>query len=212
VRRRITDAFGWLGAKPAAAQTGSTTTGAPWENAAQQENVAAQGAPGREGEAGWGAGGGTVATATGNGAAPLATGIESSPSGKDHSGRNKALVAAASVLALVAIAGVIVTPKLLGSTDPGCQAYAGTTLTAYNKTIGDLNKQSSQAELNQDMTSTINDLTQAVAQTDSASVKSALNGLLAELKDVKADIDSGSVPDSTVSALNTAATTADGAC
>jgi hypothetical protein len=203
VRRRVTDAFAWLGARPAAAETASTATVAPWETAA------GQGAPGREGGVGWGDGGWA---ANGNGAAPSAAGNGTGPSGKSHTGRNKALVAGAGIIAVVAVAGVIVTPKLLGSTDPGCKAYSGTTLTAYNKTIGDLNKQSSQAELRQDMTTTINDLTQAVGQANRASVKSALNGLLTELKTVQADIDSGSVPDSTVSGLNHAATTADGAC
>jgi hypothetical protein len=134
-------------------------------------------------------------------------------SGAPHGTRNKALVAGAGVLAVVAIGAVIVTPKLLGpSSDPGCKAYSGSTLTAYNKTIDDLNNQSSQQTLAKDMATTVTDLNGAIAQAHSASVKSALDALLSELKTVQSDVGSGSVPSSTVSALNTASTTADNAC
>lgn len=140
------------------------------------------------------------------------------PAGKRPlSGKNKALVAGASVLAVVAIGGVVVAPRLInsgggGSTDPGCKAYAGTALTAYNKTIGDLNSQASQSVLSADMTTSIAGLTSAVGQAQSASVKTALNGLLTELETVKAGVQSGTVPSATVSALNAAAATADLAC
>jgi hypothetical protein len=119
------------------------------------------------------------------------------------------------VLAVAAIAAVIVTPRLLGSTDPGCKAYSGTTLTAYNKTIAELNdraKDPTQATLSQDMATTITDLTQAIDQANSASVKSALSGLLAQLQHVQSDVGKGAVPGSTVSALNAASLTADNAC
>jgi hypothetical protein len=132
---------------------------------------------------------------------------------KPSSGRNRALVVGAGVLAVVAVGGVVVAPKLLGgSTDPGCAAYSGTALTAYNKTIDALNAQASQSVLSADMATTVTELTSAVAQAKSASVKSALNGLLTELKTVQADVRSGSVPAATVDALNAASTTADKAC
>jgi hypothetical protein len=132
------------------------------------------------------------------------------------SNRNKALVAGAGVLAVVAIGSVIVAPRLLGgggsSSDPGCKAYAGAALTAYNKTIDDLNAQAPQSVLSADMPTAITDLTSATGQAQSASVKSALSGLLAELEAVKSDVQAGSVPAASVNALNTASAKADSAC
>jgi uncharacterized protein involved in exopolysaccharide biosynthesis len=147
--------------------------------------------------------------------APDAQGADdAAPSAKPSSNRNKALVAGAGVLAVVAVGGVVVAPKLLhgGSSDPGCKAYSGTALTAYNKTIDDLNAQASQSVLTADMSTAITSLNSAITQAQSASVKSALNGLLTQLKSVNTDVKSGSVPTNTVNALNAASTTADNAC
>jgi hypothetical protein len=110
---------------------------------------------------------------------------------------------------------VVVAPKLLAggsSSDPGCTAYSGSTLTAYNKTIDDLNAQASQSVLSADMSTAITDLNGAISQAKSDSVKSALNGLLTQLNAVKTDVQSGSVPTATVNALNAASSTADQAC
>jgi hypothetical protein len=129
-------------------------------------------------------------------------------------GRRKGLLigGAAAVVAVLAAGGVILAPKLLHSTDPGCKAYTGTVLTAYNKTIDDLNRQVPQATLSRDMTSAINQLKTAAGQAQSASAKSALNGLLAQLNKVSGDMRQGAVPAGTVSKLNAAASTADNAC
>jgi hypothetical protein len=62
------------------------------------------------------------------------------------------------------------------------------------------------------MTAAIADLTDAIGQAKSDSVKSALNGLLTQLKTVQSDVKSGSVPTNTVDALNAASTKADNAC
>jgi len=135
---------------------------------------------------------------------------ESSPRPAARS--NKALVAGAGVLAVVAVGAVIWTPRLLGPSDPGCKAYAGATLTAYNKVIHDLNTQAPTAELSPDMTTAITDLTGAVAQAKSASVKVALDALLSDLKTVQSKIGSGSVSTSMAHSLNAASVTADHAC
>ena len=116
------------------------------------------------------------------------------------------------MIAVAAVAGVIVTPKLLGPSDPGCKSYTGTALTAYNNTIDDLNAQASQAKLTSDMNTAIAELQTAAGQAQSASVKTALNGLLTELTAVRTDVQSGSVPSATVSQLNAAANKADNAC
>jgi hypothetical protein len=123
------------------------------------------------------------------------------------------LISGAAVLAVIAIVAVIFTPRLLGGpSDPGCKAYAGPALTAYNQTISDLNAQAPEATLNADMAAAISNLTSAVGQAQSAKVKNALNGLLSELKAVRADVQAGSVPASTVAALNAASKAADNAC
>jgi hypothetical protein len=160
----------------------------------------------------WSPAPGAAAVGPDGAAVPYAEGNDAAPSGKSSARRNRALVVGAGVVAAAAVVGVIVVPKLLGPTDPGCKSYAGSTLTAYNKTISDLNAQAKEAPLAEDMATTIADLKGAIAQAQSASVKSALDGLLAELKTVQADIGSGSVPAATVSALNAASTKADNAC
>jgi hypothetical protein len=136
------------------------------------------------------------------------------PSAQPSAKRNKALVAGAGVLALVAVGAVVIAPKLLGggSSDPGCKSYSGATLTAYNKTIDDLNAQASRAVLAADMSAAITDLNGSIALAKSASVTTALNTLLTELKSVDADVKSGTVPMNTVNALNSASTAADNAC
>jgi hypothetical protein len=133
-------------------------------------------------------------------------------SSSPNKNRNTALLAGAGVLSAVAIAGVILVPKMLGPADPGCKTYSGPALTAYNKTINDLNGQASQSLLSADMSATVSQLTQAIADAHGPAVKSALNALLSELKTVQADVAAGTVPTSTVNALNAASTTADNAC
>jgi hypothetical protein len=121
-----------------------------------------------------------------------------------------------SIVAVVVVVAVLFATKGFGyfggPSDPGCKVYANTALSAYNKTINDLNAQASQATLSADMTTAISDLTTASAQAQSASAKSALSALLAEFKVVRADVAAGSVPSSTVKALNADSAAADSAC
>ncbi len=118
----------------------------------------------------------------------------------------------AGVISVIAIAGVIVAPRILGPSDPGCKAYAGPALTAYDKTINDLNAQASQSRLSADVIAAVTELTQAAAEAHGSAVKSALNALITELKTVQGDVTAGAVPATTVHALNAASTTADNAC
>jgi hypothetical protein len=153
---------------------------------------------------------GLAAIRRAGGAGPA--GGDADQAAKPSSTRTKVLVAGAGVLAVVAVGGVVIAPRLLSSTDPGCKAYSGAAITSYNKTISDLNGQASQSVLSADMSTTITELTSAIGQAQSASVKSALNGLLTQLKTVQSDVKSGTVPTSTVNSLNAASTTADNAC
>jgi hypothetical protein len=199
-RRRITGAFSRLGSltpgagidgarrsrRPAADQDAGPR---PGDNADQWDGAGAV-------DAGW--------PARGSAAMP--------PRANPDRKRNTALVAGAGLLSVVAIAGVILAPRMLGPTDPGCKAYAGPALAAYNKTVGDLNTQATQSRLSADMSAAITQLTQAAAQAQGQAVKSALNGLLTQLKTVQADIAAGTVPSAAVNALNAGATAADHAC
>lgn len=128
------------------------------------------------------------------------------------SGKPRLLIGGAVAVVVVAGGAALVVPKLLGSSDPGCASYTGTALTAYNQTINDLNAQASQSQLTGDMTTAIADLTTAANQAQSATVKSALDGLSSELSTVRADVQKGSVPAQTVAALNSASHAADNAC
>jgi hypothetical protein len=121
-------------------------------------------------------------------------------------------VGGAGVLALAAIGAVIVVPRLVGPTDPGCKEYSGPAITAYNKTINDLNAQASQATLTADMTVAISSLNTAISKAHSTTVKAALTGLLTDLKGVQADVSKGSVPTKTVDTLNNASNYADQVC
>jgi len=142
---------------------------------------------------------------------PPARGDAATPPNEDKN-RNRALVYGAGVLSVIAIIGVILAPKMFGPSDPGCKAYAGPALTAYDRTIHDMNHQAAQSQLSADMSAAMTELTQAAAQAQGSAVKSALNGLLTELKAVQGDVAAGSVPSAAVNALNAASTTADHAC
>jgi hypothetical protein len=126
--------------------------------------------------------------------------------------QRKALVAGAAVLAVASVVAVIVAPRLIGPSDPGCKAYSGATIVYYNKTIHDLNGQTPTSVLSPDMATAITDLTGAVAQAKSPSVKAALDGLLSDLKTVQSEVAAGTVATSTVDALNAASINADHAC
>ena len=148
-------------------------------------------------------------------AAPALAGGSPAPA-KTPSKRRRALAGGAALVFVLAVVGVLFATKGFGyfggPSDPGCKAYANTALGAYNKTIDDLNAQASQATLTADMTTAITDLTSASAQAQSAAAKSALSALLAQFKVVRADVAAGSVPESTVTALNADSAAADHAC
>jgi hypothetical protein len=99
-----------------------------------------------------------------------------------------------------------------GQSDPGCKVYANSAIDAYNKTVNDLNAHASQTTLDADMAASVTDLTSASAQAQATSARSALSALLAEFKVVRADVAAGSVPESTVRALNSDSAAADSAC
>lgn len=137
------------------------------------------------------------------------------PADAGKSAKNrKVVIAGAGALVVVAIGAVLVVPKLSGggSSDPGCTAYAGATLTAYDKVIGGLNAHASRTSLESDIAATTTDLTAAASQAKQQTVHSAMEALLTQLGTLKVNVEADSVPASTITALNAAATTADSAC
>jgi hypothetical protein len=112
----------------------------------------------------------------------------------------------------VLAAAVLIGPKLLKATDPGCSDFKGTALTSYNQLINDLNKQAPSVTLNSDIQAAVSKLTTAAGDAKNAGARSALNSLIANLGTVRTDVGKGSVPPSVEQSLNGAASAADSAC
>jgi hypothetical protein len=136
----------------------------------------------------------------------------SAPAERKRGRKVPVLIGAGVLVVALGAGGAVVAPKFLKHTDPGCTAYTSNALPAYNHAISDLNAQASQATLESDLATAIGDLTTASGQASGTQVKTALQGLLTQLKEVQADVKKGAVPDTTVTSLNTASTAADNAC
>jgi hypothetical protein len=153
----------------------------------------------------------------GGGPAPFApgglpAGPVAPPAERKRGRKAPVLIGVTAVVALIGIGAAVEGPKYLHHSDPGCTSYSADALPAYNRAIDDLNSQASQATLTGDLSTAVTQLTAAVNQAQSTSVKTALQGLLADLTQVQADVHKGSVPASTVSTLNGASAAADNAC
>jgi hypothetical protein len=143
---------------------------------------------------------------------PRQQGEPSKPAERKRSLKVPVIIGAGVLVVALGAGGVVVVPKLLKHTDPGCSAYTASALPAYNHAISDLNAQASQATLEGDLTTAIGQLGTATDKASGTEVKAALQSLLTQLKVVQTDVKKGSVPDTTVTSLNTASTAADNAC
>jgi hypothetical protein len=130
-----------------------------------------------------------------------------------RNGRGKTRSVAGIVLGLV-WAGLFAyfTPHLIKAVDPGCSSFKGTTMTAYDKVIGDLNSGAAQSTLVPDINTAIADLDSAAAMSKNAAAKTALTNLAAQLSTVRASVAKGTVSDSDMTALNADGSAADSAC
>jgi hypothetical protein len=130
-----------------------------------------------------------------------------------RNGRGKARSVAGIVLGLV-WAGLFayVTPHLMKAVDPGCSSFKGTTMTAYDKVIGDLNADAAQSTAVPDIKTAIADLDSAAAMSKNAAAKTALTNLAAELSTVRAGVAKGTVTSSDMTVLNADGSAADNAC
>ncbi|HEV2373752.1 MAG TPA: hypothetical protein VGS19_16465 [Streptosporangiaceae bacterium] len=111
-----------------------------------------------------------------------------------------------------AAVGAYVVPHLVAASDPGCRAYKGTALTAYNQVISDFGGDHP-AAVDQDLSRAIATLAQAASMSRDATTSHDLHRLTAQLKTIRADIRSGTVVSgSMLGALNRDAARADSDC
>jgi hypothetical protein len=131
----------------------------------------------------------------------------------ERNGRGKTRSVTGIVLGLV-WAGLLayVTPHLMKAVDPGCSSFKGTTMTAYDKVIGDLNADAAQSTLVPDIKTAIANLESAAAMSKSEAAKTALTNLAAQLSTVRAGAAKGTVTGSDITALNADGSAADTAC
>ena len=123
-----------------------------------------------------------------------------------------------------ATAGLYLLPHLVRAADPGCTAYKGAALTAYNRVIGDLSSTSQTtlasvaagsggSKITRDMAHAVAALNRAAARSHSAATSRDISRLSRQLQTVLADIRAGSVvPDSALAALNRDSAAADTSC
>ncbi|HUY45343.1 MAG TPA: hypothetical protein VMV92_06415 [Streptosporangiaceae bacterium] len=104
-------------------------------------------------------------------------------------------------------------PHLVRAADPGCVAYKGTALTAYNRVVNDVNRGADRAVLARDVTAAIREINRARSDSRNAAASRSLgalsHGLQAMVTDVKAGV---VVPSHVLLTLNHETGIADGAC
>lgn len=126
-------------------------------------------------------------------------------------GRLRCWLAVALTACWAALAGLVL-PHLIRASDPGCAAYKGPALTAYNKVIADFSGHAHAAET-ADISRAITELDTAAARSHSAAASQDLLRLTAQLRIVLADIRAGKVvPASVLNTLNRAAADTDTDC
>ena len=104
---------------------------------------------------------------------------------------------------LWAAAGGYLLPHLVRAADPGCTAYKGRALLAYNKVISDFNGNHRAPDLAADLARAIGTLQTAASQSRNPATDRALSGLTTDLRTVLGEIRNGAVvPASAMTALN----------
>jgi hypothetical protein len=127
------------------------------------------------------------------------------------SGKLRCWLGIALAASWAAVAGFLA-PHLIQASDPGCAAYKGPGLTAYNKVIADFSGKVP-ATVTQDISRAVTALDSAAAESRSVPAARDLSQLTAQLRVVLADMQAGkAVPDSALTALNRAAAHTDSDC
>ena len=111
------------------------------------------------------------------------------------------------------VAGAYLLPHLIRAADPGCAAYKGPALTAYNKVISDFSGSHLTPHLTADVARAAGALQLAVARSRDPAVVRALSVLTHDLRTVLGKLHEGVVvPGLAMEALNRDAARADAAC
>jgi hypothetical protein len=114
---------------------------------------------------------------------------------------------------LWAAAAAYLLPHLVRAADPGCTAYKGRALTAYNKVISDFNGSHGAPDLTADLSRAIGTLQTAASQSRTPATAQALSVLTRDLSAVLGEIHDGAVvPARAMTALNRDAAGVDAAC
>jgi hypothetical protein len=112
-----------------------------------------------------------------------------------------------------AVTGVYLLPHLIRAADPGCAAYKGPALTAYNKVISDFDGTHLTPHITADVARAAGALELAVARSRDPATAHALSVLARDLRAVLGKLHAGAVvPGPAMQALNRDAARADAAC
>ena len=110
-------------------------------------------------------------------------------------------------------AGVYLVPHLVRAADPGCAAYKGPALTAYNRAISDFSGNHTTPDLTRDVSRAASALEAASDRSRDPATAQALSVLTHDLRAVLDDLHTGAVvPRSAMDALNRDAAHVDAAC
>lgn len=104
-------------------------------------------------------------------------------------------------------------PHLVRAADPGCAAYKGSALTAYNRVISDFSGSHVAPHLSGDVSRAIGELEAAADRSRDPATARALSVLARDLRTVRGELRSGAVvPGTAMQALNRDAARTDAAC
>jgi hypothetical protein len=110
-------------------------------------------------------------------------------------------------------AAIYLVPHLVRAADPGCSAYKGSALTAYNRAIADFNGNHTTPNITRDVARATSALETAADRSRDPAAARALNVLTRDLRAVLDDLHTGAVvPESAMQALNRDTAHADAAC
>jgi hypothetical protein len=110
-------------------------------------------------------------------------------------------------------AAIYLVPHLVRAADPGCRAYKGSALTAYNRAIADFDGNHTTPNITRDVARAASALETAADRSRDPAAARALNVLARDLRTVLDDLHTGAVvPGSAMEALNRDAAHADAAC
>ena len=127
-------------------------------------------------------------------------------------GRVRCWLAIALTLGWAAAAAYLL-PHLIRAADPGCVAYKGTALTAYNRVVDDVNDGAPRAALRRDAAAAIREIDRARGDSKNADASRSLAALSRGLRTMVTDVEAGAgVPRDVLQTLNHETGLTDGAC